>query len=39
MRDKWMNSSLVVYIEKYIFDQIDNEVIIKWFQNIKTRKG
>jgi hypothetical protein len=39
MRDKWMNSSLVVYIEKYIFDQIDNEVIIKWFQNMKTRKG
>jgi hypothetical protein len=39
MRDKWMNSSLVVYIEKDIFDQIDNEVIIKWFQNMKTRKG
>jgi hypothetical protein len=34
-----MNSSLVVYIEKDIFDQIDNEVIIKWFQNMKTRKG
>jgi len=38
MRDKLMNGSLVVYIEKYIFDKIDNEVIIKQFQNIKTRK-
>jgi len=38
MRNKWMNDSLVVYIEKDIFDQIDNEVIMKWFQNIKTRR-
>jgi hypothetical protein len=29
---------LVVYIEKYIFDKIDNEVIMKQFQNIKTWK-
>jgi hypothetical protein len=38
MGDKWMNDSLVVYIEKNIFDEIDNEVIMKRFQNIKTRK-
>ena len=38
MRNKWMNDSLVVYIEKDIFDHIDNEVIMKWFQNIKTRR-
>jgi hypothetical protein len=38
MGDKWMNDSLVVYIEKDIFDKIDNEVIMKRFQNIKTRK-
>jgi hypothetical protein len=38
MRDKWMNDSLVVYIEKYIFDKIDNEAIMKRFQNMKTRK-
>ena len=38
MGDKWMNDSLVVYIEKDIFDKIDNEVIMKWFQNIKTRR-
>jgi hypothetical protein len=39
MRNKWMNDSLVVYIEKDIFYQINNEVIMKWFQNIKTRRG
>jgi hypothetical protein len=38
MRDKWMNDSLVVNIEKDIFDKIDNEVIMKRFQNIKTRR-
>jgi hypothetical protein len=37
MGDKWMNDSLVVYIEKDIFDKIDNEVIMKQFQNIKTQ--
>ena len=31
MGDKWMNDSLVVYIEKDIFDKIDNEVIMKQF--------
>jgi len=37
MRDKWMNDdSLVIYIEKDIFDKIDNEAIMKRFQNIKT---
>jgi len=38
MEDKWMNDSLVVYIKKDIFDNIDNEIIMKWFQNIKTPK-
>jgi hypothetical protein len=38
MRDKWMNDSLVIYIEKYIFNKIDNEIIMKQFQNIKTRR-
>jgi len=33
-----MNDSLVVYIEKNILYEIDNEVIIKQFQNIKTKK-
>jgi len=38
MGDKWMNDSLVVYIEKDIFDKIDNEAIMKRFQNMKTRR-
>jgi len=38
MRDKWMNDSLVVYIEKNILNKIDNKVIMKRFQNIKTQK-
>ena len=33
-----MNDTLVVHIEKYIFDKIDNKDIMKRFQNIKTRK-
>jgi hypothetical protein len=34
--DRWMNDSLVVCIEKDIFDKIDNEAIMKRFQNMKT---
>jgi hypothetical protein len=30
--------SLVVYIKKNIFNEIDNEVIMKRFQNMKTRR-
>ncbi|XP_020421393.1 zinc finger MYM-type protein 1-like [Prunus persica] len=32
MGDQWMNDSLVVYIEKDIFNDIDNELIVKRFQ-------
>ena len=39
MRDQWMNDHLLVYIEKDIFDIIDNETIMQHFQNIKTRRG
>ncbi|XP_038717176.1 uncharacterized protein LOC120010447 [Tripterygium wilfordii] len=38
MGDKWMNDSLVVYIKKEIFISIDNETIMKRFQNMKTRR-
>jgi hypothetical protein len=31
MRDKWMNDSLIVYIENDIFNKIDNEIIMKQF--------
>jgi len=34
-----MNDSLIVYIEKNIFDEIDNKVIMKWFKNIKLEKN
>jgi len=30
-----MNDSLVVYIEKDIFDKIDNKAVTKQFQNMK----
>ena len=33
-----MNNSLVVYIEKDNFHKIDNEAIMKRFQNMKTRR-
>jgi len=33
-----MNDGLVVYIEKDIFDKIDNKAIMKRFQNIKTQR-
>ena len=36
MRDKRINNSLIVYIEKDIFNEIDNEIIMKRFQNMKT---
>ena len=39
MRDQWMNDHLLVYIEKDIFDIIDNETIMQYFQNMKTRRG
>ena len=35
MSDQWLNDSLVVYIEKDVFDSIDNEVIIQYFQKDK----
>ena len=33
-----MNDSLIIYIEKDIFNNIDNEIILKRFQNIKTQR-
>lgn len=37
MCDEWMNDSLVVYIEKKIFNSIDDERILRRFQEMKTR--
>jgi hypothetical protein len=35
MRDKRINNSLIIYIGKDIFNEIDNEIIMKRFQNMK----
>ena len=37
MGDQWMNDCLIVYIEKDVVCNIDNETIIQRFQNMKTR--
>ena len=39
MGDQWLNDSLVVYVEKDIFDSIDNELIMQRFQKMKPRIG
>ncbi|XP_042411549.1 uncharacterized protein LOC122001052 [Zingiber officinale] len=36
--DEWMNASLVVYIEKDVFNTVDNEPILQRFQNMESRK-
>ena len=38
MGDQWMNDCLVVYIEKDVVCNIDNETIMQRFQNMKTRR-
>ncbi|XP_004293075.1 PREDICTED: zinc finger MYM-type protein 1-like [Fragaria vesca subsp. vesca] len=37
--DQWLNDSLIVYLEKDIFNDIDNEAIIQRFQNMATHRG
>ena len=39
MGDQWMNGCLVTYIDRDLFDKIDNEVIMYRFQNMKSRRG
>ena len=39
MGDQRMQDSLVVYIEREIFDTISNEAIMNRFQNMKNRRG
>ncbi len=39
MSDQWINDILIVYKEIDIFRSIDNEVIMQWFQNMKTRRN
>ncbi|RWR84890.1 Dimer_Tnp_hAT domain-containing protein/DUF4371 domain-containing protein [Cinnamomum micranthum f. kanehirae] len=39
MEDEWMNDCLLAYIEKDIFNSIDDEAIMQRFQNMKNRRG
>ncbi|XP_050936272.1 uncharacterized protein LOC127144404 [Cucumis melo] len=39
MEDQWMHDCLVAYIERDLFDKIDNEAIMYRFQNMKSRRG
>ena len=39
LRDDLMNDCLMTYIEKDIFETIDNEDIIQRFQSMKSRRG
>ena len=39
MGDQWMHDTLVVYIEKDIFNSITNDAIIYRFQNMKNCRG
>ena len=39
MEDQWMNDTLIVYIEKEVFNSIDNETIMNRFQIMRTRRG
>ena len=39
MGNQWMTNNLIVYIEKDIFDCIDNDVIMQHFQTRKSRHG
>ena len=39
MGDEWLSDSLVIYIEKEIFEEVTNDTIMENFQNMKTRRG
>lgn len=38
MGDQWLTNNLTAHIEKYVLDNIDNVVIIRYFQNMKRPK-
>ncbi|KAL5539390.1 hypothetical protein UlMin_043142 [Ulmus minor] len=39
MEDQWMNDILLIYIEKDIFNKLDNELIMQCFQCMKMSRG
>jgi hypothetical protein len=38
MGDDWLNDNLVVYMEKEIFEKIENEAILQRFQSMRSRR-
>ena len=38
MCDLWMSDCLITYIEKDIFDSVDNEKILQFYQNMRPRR-
>jgi hypothetical protein len=38
MCDQWMNDYLITYVEKSIFDGVNDSAILHHFQKIRTRK-
>lgn len=38
MGDEWLSDSMVVYIERDVFEDIDNDKIMENFQSMRTRK-
>ncbi|KAL0458689.1 UNVERIFIED_CONTAM: hypothetical protein Slati_0496100 [Sesamum latifolium] len=36
--DEWLNDLMICYIERKIFADIDDEVILQYFQNMQTRR-
>lgn len=39
MCDQWLNDSLVVYIEKDVFNNLSDDVVMNYFQKMKNRRG
>ena len=38
MCDSWMNDCLIIYVERDIFDSIDNEKILQFYQNMRPHR-
>lgn len=38
MEDEWLNNMIVCYFEWQVFETIDDETILVWFQNIQSRR-
>ena len=36
--DDWFNNLMICYIERELFNSLDEATILRWFQNLKSRK-